>query len=354
MIHNQKTENEKKISPILLLLSKLDDIPKYINMLILIVSMIIFDSLYIILCNIDVKGNYYSLTLLINIFDLLYFRFFILIFYTLLFTLPNPYFFSSFVISLPHAYLIINYFSYNHLYYYVPEFIDYPYDEFSSIFDLFLFTIKIIFSISSVINNADLEKFFFIISVFLQIVFCFYIIDKLIHNSYLFMKNTFLNKIKIALFFSHITIVFASIFILKKNNFNFTYFLINILITVIYMGIFLLAYDPFSFINIKCKSSIDNILYYLNIINERNDIKFLIENKLFKHYRDCGICNLCKKYKNYKNNNNSNNDEKDLLLNDSIKINDGDLFNIIYDENKKYFKLIRKIEKSKLIIKNMD
>ena len=85
---------------------------------------------------------------------------YILFFYTLLFTLPNLYFLLAFILSLFHTYLVINNFLYNHLYYYVPEFVDYPYDEFSSMFDIYSFILKIIISIASDSSNQDLGRFF--------------------------------------------------------------------------------------------------------------------------------------------------------------------------------------------------
>ena len=353
-LSNKKNEEEIVVSPIVLLVSKFNNMPIYINMSIIILSILIFDSIYIILCNIDFKENHKILYIVMNFFDIIYFRVFILFFYTLLFSLSNLYLLLSITISLPHSYLIINNYLYNHLYYYVPEFIDYPYDEFSSRFDLFLFTIKIVISIASVSHNVDLGRLLFLISFAIKIFFCFYFIDKLIHQSHLFMKNTFLNKIKLALLFSHMFNVFTSVFIFKKNLFYFLYIFINLGIILIFMGFLLFAYDPFSFINIGNKSSKDNILFYLNIINEKNDILFLIENKLHKHFKVCGLCHLCKKYMNYRIEHQSDKkanekeyaNEKQLLIQskNDIKIDDTDLFNILYDEKSKYFKLIRLVE----------
>ena len=344
-----KKEDEIIISPIIILILKLDKIPKYINCSIIILSMLIFDSFYIILCYVDIKDNYKSLFVIINILELFYFRMYILFFYTLLFTLPNLYFLLAFILSLFHTYLVINNFLYNHLYYYVPEFVDYPYDEFSSMFDIYSFILKIIISIASDSSNQDLGRFFFIIGFVLQIFFCFYFIDKLIHHSYLFMNNSFLNKIKLSLLFAKATIIFISFFILEKNIFSPLYSLINIGIILIYIGFLFFIYEPYSFIYIQNKKSIENILYYLNIINKRNDIKFLIENKLMKHFGNCGLCNLCKKYIIYrteydKNIDSKENNENQLLINDKKNIKDKDLFHLLYDGNIKYFKLIRKIE----------
>ena len=79
----------------------------------------------------------------------------------------------------------MNNFIYNHLFYFVPDFIDYPYDEFSSSFDIILLFTKIFLSIASTTNNSDLGKFFFFILFLEQIFFSFYFIYKL-YNYYYF------------------------------------------------------------------------------------------------------------------------------------------------------------------------
>ncbi len=106
-------ENEVIISPTIILMIKLDNFPEYINYLIIMLPMIIFDSLYIYLCNVDIKGNYKILNVIINFLEIFYFRLYISFFYTLLFTLTNMYFLTSLVLSLFHAYLIINNFIFN-------------------------------------------------------------------------------------------------------------------------------------------------------------------------------------------------------------------------------------------------
>ena len=335
------------ISPIILLIKKLDDLPIYVKFLLIVCSLLIFDSLYIFLCNVDIKTKNKLIFIIINILEIFYFRIFALFFYTILFSLSNLYFLSSFILSLLNAYLIINNFLYNHLYYYVPEFVEYPYDEFSSLFDTFLFSIKIIISISSDANDIYLAKFFFIISFILKIFYCFYFIYQLIYHSYLFFKNSFLNRMKISLFLGETMIVILSNIFFEKKIFSFLYILINIGIFLIFIGFLFYIYDPISYIYIKSKSSSENILYYLNMIHEKNNIIFLIENKLINHYKECRSCNLCKKYAKYRtfSRRESFNESDSLIIseknNNNMKF---DLFDLLYDGKVKYFKLIRQIE----------
>jgi len=132
-----KDHKEQKIiiSPIILLVHKFGNFPGYINFIIIIFSILIFDSLYLFLCKNDIKKKNLFLSIIINFLELFYFRLYTLFFFSLLFSLPKLFFLISFAISIPHTYLIIHNFLCNHLYYYVPDFVDYPYDQFGSIYD---------------------------------------------------------------------------------------------------------------------------------------------------------------------------------------------------------------------------
>ena len=351
-----KSEGDIIISPIILLVHIFDKFETYINFLIIILSLIIFDTLYIYLCKNDIKDNNIFLSIIVNFLELFYFRIYTLFFFSLLFCLPKLYFLISFALSLIHSYLIINNFFYNHLYFYVPEFINYPYDQFGSIYDLFLFLSKIIISIASSSTQVELGKFCFVIVFIFQLFFCFYFTDKLFNHSYLFMKNSFLNRTKISLFLAETTIILFAFFIGQKNIFRILFILITIAIIIIYIGFLYFIYDPYSYIHIKNGKNLENMFYYLNMINKKNDIEFLIENKLSKHYRDCGLCKLCIKYEKYRteddDNKNRNDNEKesynesDSLINVGKKNNNNkinDLFDLLYDGKNKYFKLIRKL-----------
>jgi hypothetical protein len=266
------------------------------------------------------------------------------------FSLPKLFFVISFVISIPHTYLILHNFLFNHLYYYVPDFVDYPYDQFGSIYDLYFFISKIIISIASTVDQNDLAKFCFIIVFVLQIFFFFYFIDTLINHSYLFMKNSFLNRTKLSLFLAETTIVFFSYFMGDKNLFTVLSLLISIGIIIIFIGFLHFIYDPYTFIHIENNRPLENMFYYLNMINGRNDIEFLIERKINSHYKECGICNLCKKYMKYKTEVEREKDinqidNENVLLIDFNKDNRKiiDLFDLLDDGIKRYFKFIRKV-----------
>ena len=247
----------------------------------------------------------------------------------------------------------MNDFIYNHLYYFVPEFIDYPYDEFSSSFDIVLFIIKILLSISGTTNIVSLGKFSFYIIFFLQVFFSFYFINKLINHSYLFMKNSFLNRTRLGLFFTKTIIIFIAILFGKSEILTIRFLIICISVLLVNMAFMYFLYNPYLHIKIKRESPIINLVFYLFILSEKYDIEFLFEKKLKEHYEQCGICEMCNKFNKYlkiKYNKNLENEEKEKFINEENKNNNVyykdklmDLFTIIYNGRNKYFKLIKKI-----------
>jgi hypothetical protein len=147
------------------------------KLIILILYIIIFDSVYITLKLKKFKRNYIIFIILVNILELLFFRTFMLIFFNLIFNLSNLYLVFISIFLIPHLYLILMHFLYNHLYYFVPKFIDYPYDEFSSQFDMVLLLIKLFLSIALTTSYKGLGRFCCFVFFFLKFyfVFIFYI-----------------------------------------------------------------------------------------------------------------------------------------------------------------------------------
>jgi hypothetical protein len=87
------------------------------------------------------------------------------------------------------------------------------------------------------------------------------------------------------------------------------------------------------------------LIYYFYIISEKNELNFLIERKINEHFEKCNICYLCNKYKKYLNRYkldiiDENNKENNIILKtNEIK----NLFNVLYEFNNNYFKLINEI-----------
>ena len=350
-------QNLYLLSPIINCFVKM---PIIIKLIVVIVYFILFDGIYFFLRIKKIKINLIYISILVNILELFIYRAFMLIFFNLFFTLKKEFLIIGIIILIPHIYLIMNNFIYNHLYYFVPEFIDYPYDEFSSIFDLILFLIKIFISISGTTNNNSLGKFCFIIVFCCQIVFSLYFIYTLRNQSYLFMKNSFLNITKICFFFSKTIIIFIGLLLGKDEIQNVLFLIICICIILIIISYIYFIYNPFSHIIIKREAPMENTFFYLYILSEKNDLDFVFENKIKAHFEKCGICDLCQKYIKFTNGkrNNANNEKKNIIIdeekekfinkensqnNDNNKNKLNKLFDVIYDNENKYFQFIKKV-----------
>ena len=345
-------ENKNKFLNISYIAKRFDKLHANVKQIIILLHIIIFDGLYYYLKNKSFKRQNIFISIISNILELIHFRLFTLIFSNLLFKLKYTYYLMMLLLSIPHIYIIINNFLYNHLYYFVPPFINYPYDQFSSLFDIILLFIKIFISISENAGNYNLCKFAFLMAIIIQIFFSFFFIYKLFNNSYLFMKNTFLNKSRISLFLIN-TIIIIFAFLFGDDE------IISVLFLIVCLGIFFIVmsyifmiYNPLHFIKIKKETPLENIFFYLFILSNKNDLEFLIENKLNEHFEGCGLCPLCKKYVKFLENNQideEENEERILLIKKRKNKNDTkdnkllDLFHIFYGGKNKYFELVRKI-----------
>ena len=340
------------VSYITICFNKISTILKFI---VIVLFIIIFDSLYIFIKVKKFKLKHIRLSIIINLLELFIYRTFMIIFLNLFFTLKKEFLILGFLFLIPHIYLILNNFLYNHLYYFVPVFIDYPYDEFSSIFDIILLFIKLLLSVAGTSNNSNLGKFCFIIMLSIQTFFSLYFIYKLNAHSYLFMKNTFLNITKISLYFSQTFILIIGLLLGRSEIMTVLFLIISISILLILMGYMYFIYNPFSHIIIGRKTPMENTIFYLYILSEQNDFEFILENKINQHYKNCGICNLCDKYIKYLNNYKNKNknikpdEEKEKLINEESIQNENnkeqlmDLLDVIYDNKNKYFHLIKQI-----------
>ena len=358
---NPVNQNEKSsiLSFILSFIKLINDkIPKIYKFLIMISFVILFDSLYLYIKNNNfIYKNNIHIIIIVNILELFYFRIIVLVFFNLVFSFNNLYLSVSIITLIPHVYLHVNNFYANHLYYFVPEFIDYPFDEFSFCFDIFLFVNKIFLALVGSSNNIYIAKFYFIILFIIQI-FCFvYFINQLINHSYLFMKNTFLNKARICLYIYHILIIIYSMVNEQKQINNIAFIVVCVILVLVIIGYFFFIYNPLLLIKIKKETPMKNILFYLYSISSENKCSFLIKHKINEHYEKCRYCSLCKKYTYYLNKNKKNQEidleeSRNLVNNEKIEINNNiqrelkDLFFIFDDVNVKYFSFMKNMVKN--------
>ena len=338
-----------------------DKIPNIYRLLIMISLSMIFDLLYLFIKKYNfVNKKYICISIIVNILELFYFRAISLIFFDLFYSFSNLYLGISFLISIPHIYLITNNFFINHLYYYVPEFIDYPYDEFSFTFDISLLITKIFLAIISSSNNEWIGRLCFMMLFVIQVFYILYFVNQLINQSHLFMKNTLLNKARVCFYISQFLIIVYSMISEKTLKKNILFVVVCIIIILVMMGYFFCLYNPFLFIKIKTETPMKNIIFYLYSISDENKLGFLIKHKINNHYEKCGYCSLCKKYiyylKRRKKNKEIDIEEKQSLIsNEKIENNDNfqkelkDLFFIFDGMNMKYFSFIKNMMKSYIL-----
>jgi len=322
------------------------------KLLIVISSIIIFDLLYIFVKIKKFNIKNIIIYILVNVLEIFWFRIFNLIIFSLFFKLNKEFFIIGLIFIIPHIYLIIYNFFTNHLYYFVPEFIDYPYDEFSSIFDTILVIDKLFLSVAGSVNNLDKRKFFFFIFFVKQIFFSIYFIFKLKNHSYLFMKNSFLNMTRISFFFIK-TLIFIFALLLDKNGLmNVLFIIICIIMMIIIISYMYFIYSPYIYIAIKKETPMENLIFYFFALSEKNNFSIGFEKKINEHYEECGKCFICNKFNNYLNKCKSYNinEEKEKFIyeeNDKNVVYNNNrfdyLFDILYYNKNKYFKLMKNI-----------
>ena len=344
------TKNNTNLNYILYITNIFQKLPMIINLIIIIILITILDLLYYFIKLKKFKTIPIYIIIIINIIEIFFFRTISLIFFNLFFTLQVGYLLVGFIFLFPHLILLTNNFLNNHLYYFVPEFINYPYDEFSSLFDIILLFSKLLLSIAGTTTNLVFGKFCFYTLFILQNFFCLYFIHKLKYQSYLFMKNSFLNRTKFSLFLTKTIINIFAVLFGRNGIYNILFFIISFILLLVVMIYMYFAYNPFYFIKINEENQLENMFFYLFILSEKNDYEFIIENKINEHFENCGICNLCYKYEKYKCKKNSEDDEKEKFINNEENIlkkkNSNqfeDIFDILYDGKNKYFILMKKL-----------
>ena len=328
---------------------KIKELSMMIRIIIILLYILVFDGIYYFLGKIRCKKDYIYFIILFNIIELFFFRISMLLFLNIFCSLSYYYFLLFFILLLFHLYITSYHFLYNHLYVFVPFFIEYPYDEFSSIFDRLLLSIKITLSIMGNSKNIHIIQFLYIITFIFQIIICIYFIYYLINRSYLFMKNIFLNKTKVALFFIQTSILLFVELIGKKSIFNISFIFITFFLFLIILLYINLLYNPINYIRIQKETPNENMYFYFYILSYETHPFLIIEKNISIHYGVCGICNLCIKYKKYLENN------KDLIeIEESVNFISriipkkkekliNEFFNILYEGDNKYFFLIKEM-----------
>ena len=292
---NQETKLNSHFLFLIIMLKKL---PMAIRFIIYFVIMLFLIVNYILLNFRRIKINI-IVKVSVNASELIFYRLFSLLLFNYLNILEGIYLYINILITALYVFLLLSNFYENHLSFFFPNLVNYPYDYFSATIDIHFLIIKIFISISTMTPNRNMSLFFFIVSICILIILLLYLIFLLRYKSYYIMNNCSLNKIRFSIVLSiSITIIFT--LIIDKKDINNIYFL------VIYFNIFLSClficsfYDPYKFCKFDKDDNEENIFYYFFILNRDKNNYLLIEEKIQIHLSRCQRCNLCKKYNNIK------------------------------------------------------
>ena len=307
---------------------------KYIKIVLLSLIFIFILIYYYIFNKYSFKKSNLSNFIAINIFEIFIFRLFFIIICHYLFSLENNIVSLVFlIISILIIVIIIHSFYMNHLYYFSPHFIVYPYDYYSSLNDILHLFQKYFICLSLQTSNISLSKFLFLIVFILQIISFLFSVYIFIFKSYYIMSNIFLNKSRFSFNLSTVLINLIMI-VLGINNIKSVTFLIFCLnIYIIFFIIIQIIYNPYNFIYFDTDENVENIYFYFYIVDHIKNQNFILEEKIEKHMSSCRSCDLCLKVKKYLSN----------------KFDYKKLFKVLYKNNCAFSKIMNEIIHSVLI-----
>ena len=329
--HRTTVKGNKSISLNLLLIISLDKLSVNQKMYLLIIPIIVLDIAYFFYRYYKVERSNYVSIIIINILELIFFRMYVLFYLNLLFSLPVFHLYALFFFNFYHCYIVISNFMNHHLFKYVPKFINYPYDEFSAIFDSFHFICKFLVSISTMALDVALSKFCFVVLFILEACFAAFYSYIAFYKCYLLMINPLHNKIRYSLALSMFVIPLVLVFTSINKITIIILFILFIVLIILFLILILYLYDPFKQVQFKPINYDENIYYYLFLKENNKFSDFSLENKIIEHINRCRKCFFCKKC--------SENNMK--IEEDSKNYNkDNDLFNLLLNRNNDYLVLM--------------
>ena len=333
--HRSTATDNKSISLNLLLILALDKLSVNQKMCLLIIPIVFLDILYYFYRNYKIAQKDFISIIIINFLEFFFFRLYVLFHLNLLFSLPTFYLYALFFFNFYHCYIVISNFMNHHLFKYVPKFINYPYDEFSAIFDSFHFICKFLVSISTMALDIALCKFCFVVLFMIETCFAAFFSYIAFYKSYLLMVNPLYNKIRYSLILSMFVIPLVLLFISINK---ITIIMLTILIIVLlalFLILILYLYDPFKQIYFLPINYDENIYYYLFLKENNKFSDFSLENKIIEHLNRCRKCFFCKKC----GENNIKIDED----NKNLDKDDDNLFNLLLNKKNDYLVLMNYI-----------
>ena len=280
-------------------IQKINNLPEFVKILISSLILVIIIAYFLIYNKFVFEHKNIFNSIAINFFENFIFRLFIIVLFHILISIKGIPLLILIIVSIFDFFLIVNNFFMNHLYYFSPHFIVYPYDYFSSSMDIFHIIEKLFISIALQSSIKALNKFFFVFSFALQFMNLYYSVYILYNKSYYIMSNIFLDKVRFSLiagsFINNIILVLLG----NKNYLINTYLLISINVFFAVFLLVLIFFNPYSNVYFVTDNNIENLYFYYYIIDHLRNDSFLLEEKIRAHFNKCQKCNLCKNLKNY-------------------------------------------------------
>ena len=284
----------------LLLKKGIDMFPLSIKLIFIIMIYALIIIYFLIYNQYSFKQKYILNSIIINAFEIFIFRLLFIIICYIAFSVHNfiALIFCS-IISIPIFFLILNNFYHNHLYYFCPNFVVYPYDYYSSFIDNVHLFEKILLCISMQSSNKNFNDFLYIVVIILQIVNFLFSLYFFIFKSYYIMNNIFLGKARFSFVLSTFLVSLLMIILGKNNSSNFSFILIILNIFFMFYIIVQVFYNPYKFAYFDTSENIENIYFYFFIIDHLKNEAFILEEALGRHYSSCKNCDLCIKLQNH-------------------------------------------------------
>ena len=284
-------------SPLTKLLISFNNFENYAKMFTYIIIILIATICIYTPAFIRLRINIFT-KILINITDLLFCRILSLFIFNYLLLFENIYLLIGIILSLPYIIGLTHIFINNHLSFFFPKIINYPYDKFSMLIDLHFLALKIFLSISSRVLNIHMAKFFFSLAIFVLFILIFYLLYIMMNKSYYLMNNCSLNKVRFSMILCICFIILYVMIVGRTEIYNLYSLVCYINFLLLSLMIICLFYDPYKFARFYKDDNIENSYYYFFILDRNKNKYLLLEKTLERHLQKCSGCNLCKKYNN--------------------------------------------------------
>ena len=212
--------------------------------------------------------------IIINFFELFIIRMLFVFFIEFIFSLSSLFFLLFLVLSIPFlAFIHIN-ISLFHLTAFMLKIINFPFDDFTSLYDNQMLYIKILIAISGTSISIDICKLMFFTQFVLIILFLLYNTYIIFYKSYYLMNNELISKIIYSNLLCMTIIEIFMFFTKPEEIFGKLFILIIISIFIFITLLFFLLYNPYNYIIIDVIENKENLYYYFFLVDRNKNIAY--------------------------------------------------------------------------------